>query len=82
MSVVTLRIVETVHYSAEFTIEELNELCEKHGIPVYDPVTDVLTEWLKINAREAIETEQGMLERIEHRSGDVQGQEWKWRVSR
>lgn len=77
---VTLTIVETVHYGAEFTIAELNELCVKHGIAPHDPEgeTGDLVAWLQDEASEAIQAEDGLLERIEHRSGDIQGQDWKW----
>lgn len=81
---VSLTIVETVHYSAEFTIEELNALCVKHGIAPHDPdgETGDLTAWLQDEASAAIEKEPGLQEEIEHKSGDVQGQHWKWSVQR
>lgn len=84
MASVTLTIVETVHYGASFTIEQLNELCVKHGIAPHDPEgeTGDLAAWLQDEARAAIEKELGLLEEIEQGSGDVQGQDWKWEVTR
>lgn len=78
-----LTIVETVHYGAAFSIAELNELCEKHGIPPHDPdgETGDLAAWMQDDARRAVEAEPGLLEGIEHRSGDIQGQSWEWTVA-
>lgn len=82
--VASLTIVETVHYGRDFTIDELNELCVKHGIAphVPDGETGDLTAWLQDEASAAIMAEDGLQDDIERASGDVQGQAWEWEVTR
>lgn len=74
---VSLTIVETVHYSAEFTIEELNALCVKHGIAPHDPdgETGDLTAWLQDEASAAIEKEPGRVAAALRRGGSDGGEE-------
>lgn len=83
---IELQIVETVHYGRTFTIEELNDLCVKHGIAPHDPdgETGDLTAWLQDEASEALRLaiEVDLLEEIEEDSGNVQGQDWTWEVRR
>lgn len=83
-TIVSLTIVETVHYGRDFTIDELNELCIKHGIAPHDPdgETGDLTAWLQDEASAAIHAESGLQDDIEHASGDVQGQDWEWVINR
>lgn len=81
--VVSLTIVETIHYGATFTIGQLNEMCERHGVAPYDPdgETGDLTAWLQDDASRALHLEDGatnLLSEIEHDSGEVQGQCWEW----
>lgn len=82
-AIVLLTIVETVHYGRDFTIDELNALCVKHGVAPYDPDGDTgdITAWLQDQAQIVIEREPGLQEDIERASGDVQGQDWKWEVT-
>lgn len=82
-----LTIVETIHYGADFTLDELNALCIKHGIAPYDPdgETGDITAWLQDEVSEVLlreDAQSNILDEIEHNSGDVQSQEWKWEVSR
>lgn len=80
---VTLTIIETIHYGSQFTVDQLNELCMKHGIAPYDPdgETGDIKAWLQDEASEALRKEDlvtNILSQIEADSGDVQAQDWKW----
>jgi hypothetical protein len=77
---VTLAIAETVHYAAEFTVEELNEICRSVHVATLDEVGGDVQAWLQDEVRGAVERVPGMLEQIEHDSGDVQESTWKWAV--
>lgn len=78
--VAVLTIVETVHYGSDFTIDELNDVCRSVGVATLDEVGGDVQAWLQDEVRDAIERVPGMLEQLEHDSGDVQGQTWKWEV--
>lgn len=85
MSILSLTIIETIHYGATFTLNQLNELCVKHGIAPHDPdgETGDLEAWLQDEVSEALrkeDLETGILSEIEADSGDVQGQDWKWEL--
>lgn len=81
--IVSLTIIETIHYGATFTIGQLNEMCMKHSVAPYDPdgETGDLTAWLQDEASSALRLEDvasGLLSEVEHDSGEVQGQDWEW----
>lgn len=79
---ITLQIIETIHYGAEFTLDELRALAEAQGVPAWDDpdygaaVTPL--EWAREVGRDLIQDAPRLQEQIEHESGDVQGQEWEW----
>ena len=80
MSIVALKIIETTHYGATFTIGQLNDLCVKHGIAPHDPngETGDLKAWLQDEASKALfreDLDTDLLSEIENDSGEVQGQE-------